>query len=482
MSERVIVVGSGVSGSIASLVMAACGRQVTVLEAARKAAPLIRGFKRKGHLCDTGFHYTGCLEEGGFLDRLFDRFGMRSSLKPVALPEEGFDLLDWHGTEITIPTGLDRVRSVLEESFPGSAKAVDAYIDVIRQGLKEMPFLNPAIPPWEARRSAEMTLSLESFLEEHGAERELIGLLGSYGQFLYGMPAEETPTMLNAMVLGSYFRSAHTVAGGGRAIAKALAKALKKAGVELRKSHRVEAITVSDDREVTGVRLAGGESLPADAVIFTAHPGQLVQALPPKSVRPAYRNRLAALENTPPVFIGFYRFEENGQEQKHNRYFWPQEMEGRGPFAIMGAAPGTGGEGRVHSVIDPVGGADSEIPLAESGSRRSPEYLEWKRRRANELLERALKRAPDLGSGAELLEAVTPASYRDWTGTLEGAIYGPKRSLRSVPLTTKTPVRGLYLSGQGLLSPGIIGAASAGILAAGEVVGRQAAWEALGFR
>jgi all-trans-retinol 13,14-reductase len=148
----------------------------------------------------------------------------------------------------------------------------------------------------------------------------------------------------------------------------------------------------------------------------------------------------------------------------------------------MGAAPDASGEGRVHSVIEPTAETDLEILLGQSGPRRSPEYLAWKRRRAKELLERAMERAPDLGSGAELLEAVTPASYRDWTGTFEGAIYGPKRSLRSVPLTMKTPVRGLYLSGQGLLSPGIIGAASSGILAAGEVVGQQAAWEVLEFR
>ncbi len=482
MSDTVIVVGSGVSGSCAALVMAACGWRVTVLEAASETAPLIRGFKRKGLLCDTGFHYTGGLNEGGFLDRLFDRFGLMSSLKPVALPEDGFDVLNWRGTEIRIPVGLDRVASVLSDSFPESTRAIEAYFGVLRRALKEMPFLNPAIPPWEARRSPEEDLSLESFLEEHGAERELIDFLGSYGAFLYGMEADETPTILNAIVLGSYFRSAHTVVGGGRAIAKALEKALKKAGVEVRKSHRVDGITVSDGREVTGVRLAGGESIPADAVVFTAHPGQLAKALPPSSVRPAYRNRLAALENTPSVFIGFYRFEDGGAEQERNRYFWPRGGAGWSPFAIMGVAPGTGEGGRIRSVIDLAGPSDLETALAERGPCRSPKYLEWKKKRAEELLERAMELAPDLGSGAKLLESVTPASYRDWTGTIAGAIYGPKRRVRGVPPTIRTPVGGLYLSGQGLLTPGIMGAAAAGILSAGEVVGRCRAWELLGFR
>jgi len=54
-----------------------------------------------------------------------------------------------------------------------------------------------------------------------------------------------------------------------RALAAALAEAVERAGGVIRARSRVQALTVDRDR-VTGVRLAGGELLPADSVVVAA--------------------------------------------------------------------------------------------------------------------------------------------------------------------------------------------------------------------
>jgi all-trans-retinol 13,14-reductase len=252
--------------------------------------------------------------------------------------------------------------------------------------------------------------------------------------------------------------------------------------VEVRCLHEVSQITASSVREVTGVGLADGRSIPAGEVIYSAHPGQLAEALPPGSVRPAYRNRLAGLDNTPPVFISYFRCPGTAPGSGRNHYFWPGKRADGASFAVMAATPEARGACGARAIIELADADDVAIALAEQHGSRSRKYRDWKERRSQELLHRARKFAPDLLDRAELLAAATPASYRDWTGTIAGSIYGPKRPARGIPLSVKTPLKGLVLTGQGLLSPGIMGAAASGIIAAGEVIGQQAVWEVLGFR
>jgi phytoene dehydrogenase-like protein len=64
------------------------------------------------------------------------------------------------------------------------------------------------------------------------------------------------------------------VRGGPRALALALEAAARKAGVEIRTGARVERVLVRGDR-VHGVRLAGGETLEAEAILSTLDPRAL---------------------------------------------------------------------------------------------------------------------------------------------------------------------------------------------------------------
>jgi phytoene dehydrogenase-like protein len=69
-------------------------------------------------------------------------------------------------------------------------------------------------------------------------------------------------------------------------------------------------------------------------------------------------------------------------------------------------------------------------------------------------------------------ELATPLSTVSITGHRKGAFYGldvtPDRML-SDALRMKTPIKGLYLSGQDVASPGIPGAMWGGVLCAGTI-------------
>ncbi len=76
---------------------------------------------------------------------------------------------------------------------------------------------------------------------------------------------------------------------------------------------------------------------------------------------------------------------------------------------------------------------------------------------------------PDLAKLVVFRELATPFSTEAITGHYEGAFYGlditPKRAL-SDALRMKTPFEDLYLAGQDVVSPGVMGAMWGGLLAA----------------
>ena len=62
--------------------------------------------------------------------------------------------------------------------------------------------------------------------------------------------------------------------------------------------------------------------------------------------------------------------------------------------------------------------------------------------------------------GLQILDIFTPLTIRDWVNSPEGSAYGVMRSsdqMLSAALLNRTSLRGLFLAGQSVLAPGILG-------------------------
>ena len=91
--------------------------------------------------------------------------------------------------------------------------------------------------------------------------------------------------------------------------------------------------------------------------------------------------------------------------------------------------------------------------------QRGEDYVREKKNRAWRLIHEAEEIFGPL-QDATLVDAYTPLTTRDWVNSPEGSAYGVLRSsdqLLEASILNRTSVKGLFLSGQSVMAPGIIG-------------------------
>ena len=476
-----IVIGSGLSGLTCALLLARSGRRVLVLEQHSQPAPVVRGFSRDGLYFDSGFHYAGGLGEGGPFRPLFRHLGLEGMLELFPFAEKGFDRLHISATGETfsLPVGFARIKSELGQLFPAVHAKIANYLDEIAGKWRNFPYLDLNTDIADFGMLAVHGSSLSERLQEFSAYPQLQSLLSMHS-LLYGVSPENAPETLNAQVAGSYYHSVHGIAGGGRKLVEVLLELLTAAGVEVRCRSEVTALLTASDA-ISGVRLANGEELFAKEVVATMNPTLLPQFLPKGVLRPAYLKRLKSLRQTGSAYIVFARSHRSLDFLCHSNLF-VQPQAGvfsaatelpleRRPFYLTAADQGQGGD--LNGLIGIVPASYTEV--AEWGAekmKRSGGYPEKKQQVSEQLLKLFVENFPEL-AGLELLELATPLTLRDYSLAPEGAIYGVGRFLGQYNPHPVTRLSGLFLSGQAIAAPGLLGTVVAAYMTCGSILGHE---------
>jgi len=113
--------------------------------------------------------------------------------------------------------------------------------------------------------------------------------------------------------------------------------------------------------------------------------------------------------------------------------------------------------------------------------RRGAEYEDVKARFAERMLADVYAHVPQARGRVAYHELSTPLSTATFTGYQQGEIYGIEHSPHRFDQTwikPRTPVRGLYLTGQDVLFCGVGSALMSGVLTAASVLGPAAARQA----
>ena len=180
-------------------------------------------------------------------------------------------------------------------------------------------------------------------------------------------------------------------------------------------------------------------------IISDIHPRQTF-SLFKGHVRPAYLHRLQVLEDGPGIFTVYCKLRPETIEYQP----WNTNFEGK----LM----------LHHGNPDGKGFARSADLLAFSG-KHVPDRAA--------LAENLIRRVPGLEPAVEKYWTSTPETWERYTGTPGGSAFGIRKKDAACYVHPRTPVPGLFLTGQNCGLHGILGVSETALVTCREVLGEQ---------
>ena len=462
---KVVIIGSGIGGLSAGIVLARLGFDVTVVEKNRQPGGMMRSYVRQGVHCNVGLHYLGALDEGQVLRRCFDYLGITADLPLMRMGVDGpidrylFADKSLGIDSFDVPAGFEAYEANLRTAFPAQQSQIDALMAILRRSGRQFDQLDFLYSDKPVQSWFEQMEPLGAVFDRLGCCPGLRAVFG-LPSVLIGVPPAVCPQFYHTMALASYLLSAWRLATSGAHMADVCVRRLAALGGQVRTGDGVVQIRTADGR-VRGVTLASGDTIDADLVIGTLHPKEIVGLLPPESVKPSYRRRIQALKDTHGMAAVHALVPANRHPAiAHNLFAIQTDASGDASDVIyMQLRPSERPDQNLLSLITSGHEALWERWQHTVSGKRGDEYLQSKTDFAHRLLDQAEKITGPLG-GVQLLDVSTPLTIRDWTSSPNGSAYGVMRSteqLLSGALLNRTSLRGLFLAGQSVMAPGILG-------------------------
>ncbi len=485
---KAVIIGSGMAGLTAAVLLAMRGWEVDVFEQHYRPGGLLHRFFRQGSPYDTGFHYCGGIGHDDILGRALRHLGVFENINFLPLEPDGFDRLIFGDYEFRVPVGVQAYRQRLKEQFPHETKGIDSYIDAIEQSVSEYGLyklrktVNVAqFLRWE---ESSLTTQIDARIRDPMLKAVLCGQC-----VLYGVPPSEAPFGLHAVIMHHFLRGAYRVEGGGDRLAKVMVQRLKALGGRLHLKAPVKQVLV-DGRKACGVLMESGEEVRADFVVSSMHPLALLDHLPPGVVRKVYKNRVADTKvglahigayvqlDTPADVIGnanIYR----AYSLDSDRSFDDVEP-GKLPF-YYATAPGQALERqrKTHHVVLMLSALRYERLERWKDTKtgeRPPEYEEYKKALQDTMVEGLLSDFPSLKPHVVRVESSTALTTSHYTRSPRGAMYGHYHSVSQMGRYRPSQVlrvRNLLQVGHAVFAPGVLGAALSAYYGLGYFLGLQ---------
>ncbi|MDL2227609.1 NAD(P)/FAD-dependent oxidoreductase [Odoribacter sp. OttesenSCG-928-L07] len=481
----VIIVGSGLGGLVCGYILSKNGYKVLIVEKNSQKGGCLQTFKRDGVKFDTGMHYIGSMEEGQVLYRFFKYFNLLDDVPLSRLDKDGYDVISINGEKYKFASGFENFTDELAKKFPENINDIEEYVRRVKEIADASPLYKLQTINTHVFIEADyIKTGVNEFVESCTKNKRLQAVLAG-NLPLYAGVKDKTPTYIHALINNFYIQSAYRIVGGSDSIVESLTKSIESFGGKVMNNAEVEEF-VCDDKKVVAVLLKNGKRIEADYFISNVHPQVTLDKINSKLIRKVYRERIANLDNTISNFTVFIKFKKNATPYlNYNFYYydnddvwafndydveaWPQSYLYMHQSVEENAKFAESAQVIAYMKWD-------EIKQWENTTvgKRGKEYEAFKVEKTKKMLDKLEESFPGIKEKIESVYTSSPLTYRDYTATKHGSMYGIIRD-KNFPTQTlisqRTKLPNLFMTGQNINSHGILGVTIGAMITCSEFLG-----------
>lgn len=500
-----VIIGSGIGGLTTAALLSDQGWKVCVLEQHYTAGGYTHSYDRNGYEWDVGVHYIGDVGARTRTRMMFD-FLTAGKLKWAPMDDE-YDRFYVGDKVFSAIAGKQQFRQNLIERFPKEHGAIDKYLDLLNQVGKGMSVysISRLLKPWQ-RALAWPYLKLKTpsllfrntydVLSELTSDQDLIAVLcGQWGDM--GLPPKRSAFMVHAMIARHYMYGGYYPIGGSWKIAETIIPQIQETGGEVFTYARVKRIAL-EGNNVTGVEMTDGHQIDCACVISSAGVENTFSSLLSKEAvtQAGYAPLLKRVKPSMAhlgVYIGLKQTAEQLGLPKTNFWIYPDNDydaavdgfmdDSQAPFPVVYISfpsakdpdyerrrPGTA----TIEIVAPAPFEWFEKWQGTTWGKRGDDYDAFKAELGERLMAHLYEKLPQLNGKVDYYEVSTPLSTDHFCAYQHGELYGldhDSTRLQQTWLGPRTRFKGLWLTGQDVLTCGVTGAMMAGLLTTSAIIG-----------
>ena len=333
MRDKVTIIGAGPGGLASSILLAAAGARVTLVEARDRVGGRTSSHEAEGFRFDTGptfFLYPEVLES------IFETAGrcLRDEIELMPL-DPLYRLHFGDGSTLDATDDIALLSRRVGELSPADAEAVPRFFsDNDKKFLSFLPFLQKAFLKSTDLLDPKLVRLLPTLAPWRQLDKELeryfvdprVRMAFSFQALYLGMTPKTCPSLFSILPLIEYRYGVYHPRGGCGAVMDTMARVAGELGVDIRLNSPVRGLHF-DGRRVTGVE-TDEERIEADATVINADFADAMHRLVPSRLRRSWSDkRLAKQRYSCSTFMMYLGLEGRFDDQPHHTVYMPADYQ-----------------------------------------------------------------------------------------------------------------------------------------------------------